>query len=63
MKEVLHETIAQGYTVFKFKVGTSIETDRARLSAVRDILGYDNEYQIMIDANQVCARLNRFNHA
>ncbi|RDL36721.1 putative l-galactonate dehydratase protein [Venustampulla echinocandica] len=53
MKEVLHETIAQGYTVFKFKVGTSIETDRARLSAVRDILGYDNEYQIMIDANQV----------
>ena len=53
MKEVLHETIDQGYTVFKFKVGTGIETDRARLSAVRDVLGYDNGYQIMIDANQV----------
>lgn len=53
MKQVLEETIAEGYTVFKFKVGTSIEADRERLSAVREILGYDNEYQIMIDANQV----------
>ncbi len=53
MKEVLHETIAQGFTVFKFKVGTSVEADRARLKAVRDVLGYDNGYQIMIDANQV----------
>ncbi|KAJ9165579.1 Mandelate racemase/muconate lactonizing enzyme family protein [Coniochaeta hoffmannii] len=53
MKEVLHETIAQGFTVFKFKVGTSVEADRERLKAVRDVLGYDNEYQIMIDANQV----------
>jgi len=52
MKEVLHETIAQGFTVFKFKVGTSVEADRERLKAVRDVLGYDNEYQIMIDANQ-----------
>ncbi|CZR37586.1 uncharacterized protein FPRO_07223 [Fusarium proliferatum ET1] len=34
MKEVLHETLAQGYKVFKFKVGTSIEADRERLSAV-----------------------------
>ncbi len=53
MKEVLEETIAQGFTVFKFKVGTSVEADRARLKAVRDVLGYNNEYQIMIDANQV----------
>jgi L-galactonate dehydratase len=53
MKEVLAETIAQGYSVFKFKVGTSIEADRARLSAVREVLGYDKGYQIMIDANQV----------
>ncbi|PMD40329.1 putative galactonate dehydratase [Hyaloscypha variabilis F] len=53
MKEVLQETIDQGYTTFKFKVGTNIETDRARLRAVRDVLGYDNGYQIMIDANQV----------
>ncbi|KLP15835.1 Uncharacterized protein LW94_5685 [Fusarium fujikuroi] len=34
MKEVLNETLAQGYKVFKFKVGTSIEADRERLSAV-----------------------------
>ena len=53
MKEVLHETIQQGYTVFKFKVGTSVEKDRERLSAVRAVLGYDKGYQIMIDANQV----------
>lgn len=53
MEEVLQQTIEEGYTVFKFKVGTSIETDRARLSAVRKVLGYDNGYQIMIDANQV----------
>ena len=53
MKEVLEETIAQGFTVFKFKVGTSVEADRERLKAVRDVLGYDNGYQIMIDANQV----------
>lgn len=53
MKEVLQQTIAEGYTVFKFKVGTSIDVDRARLQAVRDILGYDEKYQVMIDANQV----------
>jgi len=53
MKEVLQQTIDEGYTVFKFKVGTDLEADRERLSTVRDILGYDNGYQIMIDANQV----------
>lgn len=54
MREVLEETISAGYTVFKFKVGTSIEADRERLSAVRAVLGYDKGHQIMIDANQVC---------
>ncbi|KAL4894826.1 enolase C-terminal domain-like protein [Aspergillus ambiguus] len=53
MREVLEETIAEGFTVFKFKVGTNIEADRERLSAVRQILGYDEKYHIMIDANQV----------
>lgn len=53
MKEVLQQTIDEGYTVFKFKVGTDINADRERLAAVRDILGYDKGYQIMIDANQV----------
>lgn len=53
MREVLEETIAAGYTTFKFKVGTSVEADRERLSAVREVLGYDKGHQIMIDANQV----------
>ncbi|KAH8714580.1 putative galactonate dehydratase [Ilyonectria robusta] len=53
MREVLEETIAEGYTVFKFKVGTSVEADRERLAAVREVLGYDKGHQIMIDANQV----------
>lgn len=53
MREVLEETLAAGYTVFKFKVGTSIEADRERLAAVRAVLGYDKGHQIMIDANQV----------
>ncbi|CAK7214981.1 hypothetical protein SBRCBS47491_002334 [Sporothrix bragantina] len=43
----------QGYTVFKFKVGSNLEADRTKLKAVRDVLGYDKGYQIMIDANQV----------
>lgn len=53
MEEVLQKTIDEGFTVFKFKVGTSIEADRARLSAVRKVLGYGNGYTVMIDANQV----------
>ena len=57
MRSLLEEDIAQGYTVFKFKVGTSVEADRERLAAVREVLGYDKGYQIMIDANQVFRQL------
>lgn len=57
MKEVLLETIEQGYTTFKFKVGTNLEADRAKLKAVRDVIGYDGKFQIMIDANQVYMNL------
>lgn len=53
MKQVLQQTIDEGYTVFKFKVGSDLQADRERLAAVREILGYDKGYQIMIDANQV----------
>lgn len=53
MEEVLQKTIDEGFTVFKFKVGTSIEADRERLSAVRKVLGYGKGYTVMIDANQV----------
>lgn len=61
MEEVLQNTIDEGFTVFKFKVGTSVEADRARLAAVRKVLGYDHGYTVMIDANQVGAPPNRIN--
>ena len=53
MKEVLDQEIKEGYTVFKFKVGSDVEADREKLAAIREVLGYDDGYQIMIDANQV----------
>ena len=53
MQATLQKTLDQGYKVFKFKVGTSVELDRERLAAVRKVLGYGNGYQVMIDANQV----------
>ena len=53
MREVLDQEIKKGYTVFKFKVGSGVEDDRAKLAAIRDVLGYDNGFQIIIDANQV----------
>lgn len=53
MEEVLQKTIDDGFTVFKFKVGSNIEADRERLAAVRKVLGYDKGYTVMIDANQV----------
>ncbi len=53
MRELLDEDIKKGYTVFKYKVGSSIEADRAKLTVVRDVLGYDKGYQLLIDANQV----------
>lgn len=53
MRSVLRETLDQGFTVFKFKVGADIEQDKERLRAVRDIIGWDDKYQVMIDANQV----------
>lgn len=53
MKKVLQETIDAGFKIFKFKVGSNLQADKERLKAVRDIIGYGEEYQIMIDANQV----------
>jgi L-galactonate dehydratase len=53
MRRVLQQTIDQGFTVFKFKVGADLAQDKERLRAVRDIIGWDDKYQIMIDANQV----------
>lgn len=45
--------IDEGYTVFKFKVGSDVNLDRERLAAVREMLGYGDKFQIVIDANQV----------
>lgn len=53
MKTVLQQTIDEGYTVFKFKVGSDVNVDRERLAAVREMLGYGEKFQIIIDANQV----------
>ncbi|PKS09825.1 hypothetical protein jhhlp_004448 [Lomentospora prolificans] len=53
MREVLEEEIKMGYKVFKFKVGSGVEADRAKLEAVRSVIGYDQGFQLMIDANQV----------
>ena len=50
---MLKQTISEGYTRFKFKVGSDLHADKERLAAVRELLGYDKGYQIMIDANQV----------
>ncbi|KEZ42009.1 putative Galactonate dehydratase [Scedosporium apiospermum] len=53
MREVLDEEIKMGYKVFKFKVGSGVEADRAKLATVRSVIGYDKGFQLMIDANQV----------
>lgn len=53
MKSLLRETLNQGYKHFKLKVGGNVENDRRRLRLAREVLGYDNGYVLMIDANQV----------
>ena len=53
MKGLLQETLSKGYKHFKLKVGSSVETDRRRLTIARDVIGYDRGNILMIDANQV----------
>ncbi|KAA8895861.1 L-galactonate dehydratase [Sphaerosporella brunnea] len=53
MKRLLEETLAQGYSHFKLKVGGSLEDDRRRLGIAREVLGYDKGNVLMVDANQV----------
>jgi L-galactonate dehydratase len=53
MRELLKQTLAQGYRHFKMKVGGSVEADRARLAIARDVIGYDRGNILMVDANQV----------
>lgn len=53
VKRLLQESIDDGFTHFKFKVGGSLEDDKRRLAMARDVIGYDPKYVLMIDANQV----------
>jgi L-galactonate dehydratase len=56
MKSLLEETLSKGYRHFKLKVGTSVETDRRRLTIARSVIGYDKGNILMVDANQVRLR-------
>ncbi|CAN6674545.1 hypothetical protein TRVA0_056S00474 [Trichomonascus vanleenenianus] len=53
MKRLLKETLDQGYKHFKLKVGGNVAEDQRRLRIAREVLGYDNDKVLMIDANQV----------
>lgn len=53
MKELLNDSINQGYKYFKLKVGANLDEDRRRLTIAREIMGYDKGNTLMIDANQV----------
>lgn len=53
MKDLLKETLGQGYKHFKLKVGGNVEEDRRRLSIAREVIGYDQGNILMVDANQV----------
>ncbi|KXX81542.1 L-galactonate dehydratase [Madurella mycetomatis] len=53
MRALLHTAAAQGYKHFKVKVGGGVELDKWRLGIARDVIGYDNGYVLMVDANQV----------
>ena len=53
MKRLLQESVDAGFRYFKLKVGTDLEEDRRRLAIAREILGYDKDNVLMVDANQV----------
>lgn len=53
MKQILHESVQQGFRYFKLKVGSDLEDDRKRLSIARQIIGFNDGNVLMIDANQV----------
>lgn len=53
MRELLRQTLAEGFKHFKLKVGGSLEEDKERLSLAREVIGYDQGNVLMVDANQV----------
>ena len=52
VKNLLTETIKDGFKYFKLKVGGSIEDDRRKLRIARSVIGYEG-VKLMVDANQV----------
>jgi L-galactonate dehydratase len=53
VKELLAETVRDGFKYFKLKVGSNIEDDRRKLSVARSVIGYGDDVKLMVDANQV----------
>ncbi len=50
MRHLCRETVAQGWTHFKLKVGININEDIQRAQVMREEIGYDRK--LMMDANQ-----------
>jgi L-fuconate dehydratase len=51
IRNLCRETLAQGFTGFKMKVGRSVEDDVRRAALIREEIGWDRS--LMMDANQV----------
>jgi L-galactonate dehydratase len=56
MRTLLQEGLKQGFKHFKLKVGGDVATDQERLAIAREVIGYDKENLLMVDANQVGAK-------
>jgi hypothetical protein len=56
MRTLLEEGLKQGFKHFKLKVGGDVATDQERLAIAREVIGYDKENLLMVDANQVGAK-------
>ena len=51
VRQLLQEATQQGFRHFKLKAGLGLETDRKRLSLVREVAG--DEAVLMVDVNQI----------
>ena len=52
VRNLLKETVKEGFKYFKMKVGSNIDDDRRKLAIARSVIGY-NGVKLMVDANQV----------
>jgi L-fuconate dehydratase len=51
LRQLCQDSLAQGWSHFKVKVGQSVEDDVRRLRVIREEIGWDRK--LMLDANQV----------